>query len=106
MLSGCSKRLLIAPAQSRRAETRLSTGKAAASEAARHTPRYVEPLSDARTPLADFFSILLEHPFDRATGRRIEFPGNAAGFVSQTTGMNRILHRFRHGKRVLCASNR
>ncbi|MDF0675202.1 MAG: glyceraldehyde 3-phosphate dehydrogenase NAD-binding domain-containing protein [Nitrospira sp.] len=27
---------------------------------ARRTLRYVEPLSDARTPLADFFSILLD----------------------------------------------
>ena len=33
--------------------------KAAASEEARRTLRYVEPLSDARTMLADFFSILL-----------------------------------------------
>jgi hypothetical protein len=33
--------------------------KAAASEEARRTLRYVEPVSDARTPLADFFSILL-----------------------------------------------
>ena len=33
--------------------------KAAASEEARRTLRYVEPLSDARTPLADFFNILL-----------------------------------------------
>ena len=32
--------------------------KAAASEEARRTLRYVEPLSAARTPLADFFSIL------------------------------------------------
>jgi hypothetical protein len=43
--SGCSKRL---------------SSKAAASEAARRTLRYVEPLSDARTPLADFFSNLLD----------------------------------------------
>ena len=52
--SGCSKRL---------------SSKASASEEARHTLRYAEPLSplrrrretsDARTPLADFFSILLE----------------------------------------------
>ncbi|BFU90592.1 MAG: hypothetical protein NTAFB01_17790 [Nitrospira sp.] len=42
--SGCSKRL---------------SSKAAASEEARRTLRHVEPLSDARTPLADFFSILL-----------------------------------------------
>src|SRR4029077_12035424 len=43
--TGCSKRL---------------SSKAAASEEARRTLRYVEPLSDARTPLADFFSILAE----------------------------------------------
>jgi hypothetical protein len=42
--SGCSKR---------------PSSKAAVSEEARRTLRYVEPLSDARTPLADFFSILL-----------------------------------------------
>jgi CYTH domain-containing protein len=41
---GCSKRL---------------SSKAAASEEARRTLRYVEPLSEARTMLADFFSILL-----------------------------------------------
>ena len=43
--SGCSKR---------------PSSKAAVSEEARRTLRYVEPLSDARTPLADFFSSLLE----------------------------------------------
>ena len=42
--SGCSKRL---------------SSEAAASEEARRTLRYVESLSDARTMLADFFSILL-----------------------------------------------
>ncbi len=36
--------------------------KAAASEGARRTLRYVEPLNDARTMLADFFSILLQRP--------------------------------------------
>jgi hypothetical protein len=47
-----------------------SSSKAAASKEARRTLRYVEPLSDARTPLAGFFSILLEQrlllpqPFD------------------------------------------
>jgi len=46
IVSGCSKSLF---------------SKAAASEEARRTLRYVEPLSDARTPLADFFSFLLEH---------------------------------------------
>ncbi len=53
------KKALISPARPRRAETRLSTGKAAASEAARRTLRYVEPLSDARTTLAVFFNIRL-----------------------------------------------
>jgi hypothetical protein len=42
--AGCSKR---------------PPSKAAASEGARRTLRYVEPLSAARTKLADFFSILL-----------------------------------------------
>ena len=35
------------------------SSKAAASEEARRTLRYVEPLSEVRTPLADLFSILL-----------------------------------------------
>ena len=44
--TGCSKRL---------------SGKAAASEDPEAYPLgYVEDLSDARTPLADFFSILLD----------------------------------------------
>ena len=34
-------------------------GQGRASEEARRTLRYVEPLNEARTPLADFFSILL-----------------------------------------------
>ncbi len=41
--AGCSKR---------------PSSKAAASEEARRTLRYVESLNDARTMLADFFSIL------------------------------------------------
>ena len=36
------------------------SSKAAASEGAKRTLRYVERLSEARTPLEDFFSILLE----------------------------------------------
>ena len=54
--SGCSKRL---------------SSKAAASEEARRTLRYVEPLSDARTPLVDFFSILLEE-IGSQVGRRLK----------------------------------
>jgi hypothetical protein len=70
------------------AKTHHSTGNAAASEARGGTyhasleplasitcerigslpplARYVEPLSDARTPLADFFSILLENTYKSA----------------------------------------
>ena len=92
--SGCSKRPDVSPAQLRRSETRRSAGKAAASEGARHTLRYVEPLSDARTPLADFFSILLAltqlmhhvdsrgHMFDRC---RREDPMAQIEDVSRTT---------------------
>src|SRR5437879_13925528 len=58
-LAGCSKRPDFSPARPRRAETRLVPSKAAASEEARRTLRYVEPLRAARTKLADFFSIML-----------------------------------------------
>jgi hypothetical protein len=51
-------RLLTRPTLAR--WTRLVPSKAAVSEEARRTLRYVEPLSDTRTPLAGFFSILLE----------------------------------------------
>jgi len=44
------------------------SSKAAASEEARRTLRYVEPLRDARTPLEDFFSILLENPAQYSKG--------------------------------------
>jgi hypothetical protein len=44
IIAGCSKR---------------PSSKATASEEARRTLQYVEPLSGARTPLADFFSMLL-----------------------------------------------
>jgi hypothetical protein len=37
-----------------------AVSKAAASDEARRTLRYVEPLSDARTMLGDFFSILIK----------------------------------------------
>ena len=38
-----------------------AVSKAAASKEARRTLRYVEPLSDARTTLPAFFSILLKY---------------------------------------------
>jgi hypothetical protein len=40
--------------------SKSSSGEAAASEAARRMLQYIEPLIDARTKLADFFSILLD----------------------------------------------
>ena len=57
--SGCSKRL---------------SSKAVASEEARRTLQYVESLSDARTMLADFFSILLAEipPMKYKAGREEE----------------------------------
>ncbi len=47
------------------------SSKAAASEEARGTLRYAEPLSDARTLLEGFFNILLKIPtaFDRLQQR-------------------------------------
>jgi hypothetical protein len=53
------KKATFSPVRPRRAKTRRSAGKAAASEGARRTLRYGEPLSNARTQLADFFSIPL-----------------------------------------------
>ena len=64
--AGCSKRL---------------SSKAAASEEARRTLRYVEPLSDARTKVAGFFSVLLgaavegERLYRRVVTCAIDFNG-------------------------------
>ena len=93
------KRPDFSPAQPRRVKTRRSAGKAAASEEARrYVPHFVwavrpcngswrtekpptafmtsmklllkvEPLSDARTQLADFFSILLVQKLSIDNGR-------------------------------------
>ena len=65
--AGCSKRPAFSPAQPWRAETRLVPGKAAASDEARRTLRYIEPLSDARTQLAAFFNSLLVDHSNRPT---------------------------------------
>ena len=43
---------------------KMAVSKAATSEEARRTLRYVEPLSEVRTPLADFFSTLLACVFE------------------------------------------
>jgi len=51
-------RLLILPTLARRDAPCPKRGRSERRGEAR-TLRYVEPLSDARTPLADFFSILL-----------------------------------------------
>jgi hypothetical protein len=65
--AGCSKR---------------PSSKAAASEEARRTLRYVELLSDARTKLADFFSILLKVRLEARRGL-VEYccGGAREGFV-------------------------
>ena len=60
-LAGCSKR---------------PSSKAAVSEEARRTLRYVELLSEARTPLADFFSVPLEVVRDAA--KKVEGAVHAA----------------------------
>jgi hypothetical protein len=51
-----------------------AVSKAAASEVARRTLRYVEPLSDARTMLTDFFSILLGAELNALCQRQIVTP--------------------------------
>ena len=61
----------------------------------------VEPLSDARTPLADVFSILLEHTFDGTTSRSIQFSRDSSGLVRKPTGIHRIFHRLGHGNGIL-----
>ena len=59
--AGCSKRL---------------SSKAAAREEARRTLRYVEPLSTARTPLAEFFSILREDAGCLTVPSRVSSPNS------------------------------
>ena len=60
---GCSKRPGFSPAQLWRAETRLVRRQVRSSAADPrfmfHASRFTVPLSEARTPLAAFFSILL-----------------------------------------------
>ena len=66
------------------------SSKAAASEGARRTLRYVERLSEARTPLEDFFSILLE--------QCLEFVNGQAGIANDSThgdGIDGIMTRDR-----------
>lgn len=46
------------------------SSKAAASEERERTLRYVEPLNDAKTTLADFFSILPNDPGQSYYSRR------------------------------------
>jgi hypothetical protein len=74
--AGCSKR---------------SSSKAAASEEARRTLRYVEPLSDVRTPLADFFSILLGKVTLLDVGCRGAYQGRGADFQMWVIGVATVL---------------
>ena len=72
-----------------------ATSKAAASEEARRTIRYVELLSDARTPLADFFSILLGR---HLPGRRQRIVADQAVMFGAIVGLDAqimLIHRFR-----------
>jgi len=59
MRTGCSK---------------MPSSKAAANEEARRTLRSIELLSEARTPLADSFSILLARIFTRVCDETAETP--------------------------------
>ena len=66
------------------------SSKATASEEARRTLRYVESRSEARTPLADFFSILLKarkrsRPAQPALLLEIRFEARR-GFVEDCSG--------------------
>jgi len=61
----CSAR--VGPQKNPAGCSKSSSSKAAASEEARRTLRYVELLSDARTPLADFFNVLLVDHSNRRT---------------------------------------
>jgi len=76
------------------------SSKTAASEVARRTFRYVEPLSEARTKLADFFSILL------VSSRRLDRPrGCPVAFARVTLGrllMNHTVLKFVSILLVLC----
>ena len=105
LLESFSLNTVLAPEHPAGCSKSLPCEAAASAEAEAYFEPYVDPLSDARTKLVAFFNILLEHSFDRATRRRIEFPGNAPSLVGQTTSVNRILHRFRHGNRILRACN-
>ena len=76
---------VISPARPESAKTdssplaRLIPSKAAASEEARHTLRYVAPLNDVRTLPADFFSMLL-------VDQRRDFEG----FLNQAIARKRL----------------
>jgi hypothetical protein len=58
-----------------------AASKATASEEARRTLQYVEPLSDARTPLAGVFSILLALDLRRLVMKRGDLRTNEIGKV-------------------------
>jgi len=67
--------------------------------------RYVEDFDEPRTTLADVFSILLEHTFDRTAGSRIQFSRDPSGLVRQPACKHRILHRFGHGNGIFRSGN-
>jgi hypothetical protein len=83
-LAGCSK---------------IPSSKAAASEEWRRTLRYVEPLSEVRTPLADFFSILLERSTVLCGCQRREPPSpgppSYTGHFSSFHAISQNIHSYR-----------
>ena len=84
------------------AQKRLSSKAAASEEAKRRTLRYVALLGEARTPLADFFSILLTR--DRGiyrharSGRRPVMKFDLAVTVREKTGKGAARQLRRDGK--------
>jgi len=74
-----------------------AANKAAASEETRRTLRYVEPLSDARTPLADFLSILLGRHLPGRRQRIVTDQAVMFGAIVRLNSQIIWIHRFRAG---------
>src|SRR6185437_1321841 len=72
------------------------SSKVAASEEVRRTLRYVESLSDARTPLADFFSIGLELHLNEIGSNHFGSQLPAGIKIGDHDGLPELSVRFRH----------
>src|SRR5256885_629087 len=109
--AGSSKRPDVSPAQPRRAKTRRSAGKAAASEEAIRTQsRTLESLTEARTPLEEFFNSLRGgHDACQLSERHVgtqRHPqhGNHWPLVRSAPPGTRISGRYHAGQRRVSAS--